>query len=117
MLSGKVEILNIECEYFDTYDPTLGLDWRYLFFQQLSQALVAITLIAKNSPFLIQLIYFVSAYIGWTNRQKMLEFKFKLSWWPFSLEMRNRPELVPKSRAFMLISAVSAVAFVIVDFV
>lgn len=84
-----------------------------MMFQQLSPYLVAFCYSIRNYPFVMQLIYYISAFIYSRNRAKVVVFKFKKSIWPFSVEPVSHSEYLPRNFVFTLISITCILVFVV----
>ena len=99
------KVLKTESMYFDSYDPKLGLEWRFLFFQQITVYIVALSYCIRNSPFTLCIFYVLYAFIIHLIRMKVVELKFNMKFcFPMTIEIRNGQEYLPNNHVYPIIS-------------
>ena len=103
--------LTAEANYFDTYDFTLGLDWRFLALQQASPILILLVQILKSSPFGLQMIYLVNCYLNLLNCFKVVRIRLRKDWLFLRVELKKGNEHLPRNRTFSVINLSIVVSF------
>ena len=75
-------------------------------FLQMSPILIYLSQVLYSSPLGIQFIYLVNAYINCLNCFKLVRLRFKKSWLFLGIEMKERQEHLPRTRAYMITNLV-----------
>lgn len=93
-----------EASYFETYDFTLGLDWRFLALQQLSPVLIYLVQVLKSAPFGLQMIYLVNCYVNLLNCFRVVRIRLRRSWLFLRVELKTGEDHLPKTSSFAVIN-------------
>lgn len=100
---------------YDNYDKKSGLDFRFMFFQQITLYLVAISYCMRNSPLLLCIFYVVYSFVCHLIRSKVVVLRFRLRLLsPISVELREGQESLPSNWVYCIVSSTCFIALVIV---
>ena len=82
-----------------------GLDWRYLFFQQIGLYVVVISYYVKNCPLILCMFYTLYAVVSHLIRSKVVVLRLRFRFFfPASVEIRDGQDYLPSNCVFAVVS-------------
>lgn len=107
--------MTLESIYFQEYDFGLHLDWRHMFFTQVSSFVVVGYLLVKGDPPSIYLLYMFFSIGSLNNRLAICNLTFHRSLFFCRLQMKKVVGNPPTSRAFIILLSCGIISLLVVS--